>query len=201
MAVAPMQGIIPILVTPFDADGRVDEDSLRRLIEFNLKAGVHGLGVAIGSEIFKLSDAERMQVIRCVVEQVRGRVPVVVNTGASGTDLAIAFSRAAEAAGADALMIMPPAFLPAGAAEVLEYFRAISDAVDIPIFLQDTPLPAGYADGPDRARAGAAYCGPMPACSLHQSRVAAGHAEGRGHDGVRGRNADRIRRRGRRLFH
>jgi 4-hydroxy-tetrahydrodipicolinate synthase len=140
MPVEPMQGIIPILVTPFDADGRVDDESLRSLIEFNLAAGVHGLGVAIGSEIFKLTDAERMQVIRCVVDQTRARVPVVINTGASGTDLAVALSRAAETAGADALMIMPPAFLPVGATELRDYYRTISDAVGIPIFLQDTPM-------------------------------------------------------------
>jgi dihydrodipicolinate synthase/N-acetylneuraminate lyase len=133
------EGVFPILVTPFDEKGGIDEDSLVRLIEFNIAAGVHGLGVAIGSEMFKLSEAERAQVTRRVVETVNRRVPVVINTGAGGTDLAVAYSRSAEEAGADALMIMPPAFLPAGAAEVIDYFRAISAAVRIPIFLQDTP--------------------------------------------------------------
>ncbi len=134
-----MQGVFPILVTPFDEKGRIDEESLAKLIEFNLAAGVHGIGVAIGSEMFKFSEAERGQITRRVVEQTRRRVPVVINTGAGGTDLAVHYSRAAEDAGADALMIMPPAFLPAGPAEVLDYFQAISDAVTIPIFLQDTP--------------------------------------------------------------
>ena len=134
-----LQGVFPILVTPFDEKGRIDEESLMRLVEFNIDAGVHGLGVAIGSEVFKLSEAERADVIRCVVAATAKRVPVVVNTVAGGTDLAVAYSRAAEEAGADALMIMPPAFLPAGPAEVLDYFRAISAAVTIPIFLQDTP--------------------------------------------------------------
>jgi 4-hydroxy-tetrahydrodipicolinate synthase len=75
-------------------------------------------------------------------------VPVVVNTGAGGTDLAVFYSRTAEDAGADALMIIPPAFLPAGPDEVVDYYRAISDAVSIPIFLQDTPaapIPPGMA--------------------------------------------------------
>lgn len=139
MATGSMQGVYPILVTPFTDDGRIDEASLRRLIDFNLGAGVHGLGVALGSEIFKLSEAERDQVIQIVVDQVQGRVPVVINTGAPGTDLALFYSRRAEALGADALMIMPPAFMPAGPDEVLEYFTAISAAVQIPIFLQDTP--------------------------------------------------------------
>ena len=148
MKAEPMRGVYPILVTPFDERGRIDDESLRNLIEFNLAAGVHGLGVALGSEIFKLSEAERDAVITVVVEQVRGRVPVVINSGAPGTDLAVFYSTRAQELGADALMIMPPAFMPAGPDEVLEYFKAISDAVTIPIFLQDTnsaPIGAGLA--------------------------------------------------------
>lgn len=133
----PMQGVFPILVTPFDEQGRIDEESLRRLIDFDIDAGVHGLGVALGSEVFKLSEAERDQVIRTVVDQVRQRVPVVINTGAPGTDLAVFYSRRAEELGADAVMVIPPSFMPAGPAEVLEYYQAISDAVSIPIFMQD----------------------------------------------------------------
>lgn len=133
----PMQGVFPILVTPFDKQGRIDEESLRRLIDFDINAGVHGLGVALGSEVFKLSEAERDQVIRTVVDQVRQRVPVVINTGAPGTDLAVFYSRRAEELGADAVMVIPPSFMPAGPAEVLEYYQAISDAVSIPIFMQD----------------------------------------------------------------
>src|SRR5262245_26332317 len=148
MSSAGMEGVFPILLTPFDEQGAIDEESLARLIEFNIAAGVHGLGVAIGSEMFKLSESERALVTRRVVTTVNKRVPVVINTGAGGTDLAVTYSRLAEEAGADALMIMPPAFMPAGPAEVLDYFRAISAAVEIPIFLQDTPaapIPPGLA--------------------------------------------------------
>jgi dihydrodipicolinate synthase/N-acetylneuraminate lyase len=134
-----MQGVFPILVTPFDKQSRIDEESLRRLVDFNIDAGVHGLGVALGSEIFKLSEHERDVVTEIVVSQVRQRVPVVINTGAPGTDLAVQYSCRAEELGADALMVIPPAFMPAGPTEVLEYYRAISDAVRIPIFLQDVP--------------------------------------------------------------
>ena len=101
MATATMRGVFPILVTPFDERGQIDEDSLRSLVEFNVGAGVHGLGVALGSEIFKLSEAERDHVTRIVVDQVRGRVPVVINTGAAGTDLAVHYSRAEEEDGHD----------------------------------------------------------------------------------------------------
>jgi 4-hydroxy-tetrahydrodipicolinate synthase len=139
MPTATMQGVFPILVTPFDDKGRIDGESLRALCDFNLDAGVHGLGVAIGSEMFKFNEAERAEVSRIVIDQVAKRVPVVINTGAGGTDLAVFYSRTAEDAGADALMIIPPAFLPAGPDEVVDYYRAISAAVSIPIFLQDTP--------------------------------------------------------------
>lgn len=139
MTAEPMRGVYPILITPFEDDGQIDEESLRRLVDFDIEAGVHGLGVALGSEVFKLSEAERDRVTRIVVDQVDGRVPVVINTGAAGTDLAVFYSRRAQENGADALMIMPPAFMPATADEVRDYFRAISGAVSIPIFLQDTP--------------------------------------------------------------
>lgn len=139
MAREVMQGVYPILVTPFDARGRIDAESLRSLIEFNIQAGVHGVGVALGSEIFKLSEAERDQVTRVVVDQAKGRVPVVINSGAPGTDLAVFYSKTAQDNGADALMIIPPSFMPAGNDETLAYYQAISDAVSIPIFLQDTP--------------------------------------------------------------
>jgi 4-hydroxy-tetrahydrodipicolinate synthase len=151
----PMHGVFPILVTPFDERARIDEASLRNLVEFNIAAGVHGLGVALGSEVFTLSEAERDQVTRIVVDAARGRVPVVVNTGAPGTDLAVLYSQSAEANGADALMIIPPSFMPAGPEEVRAYYRAISGAVAIPIFLQDTPA---APIGPSLARQIAEEC-------------------------------------------
>ena len=190
-----LEGVFPILVTPFDGTGRIDEDSLARLVEFNLAAGVHGVGVAIGSEMFKLSEAERALVTRRVIETVKKRVPVVINTGAGGTDLAVTYSRSAEEAGADALMIMPPAFMPAGPAEVLDYFRAISAAVGIPIFLQDTPaapIPPGLA------RRIAEECERVRYIKVE---TLAGGSEGRGDVWRRRRCAHRVRRRRRRLLH
>ncbi len=137
---------MPILVTPFDVDGNIDQPSLKSLIEFNIASGVHGLGVALGSEVFKFNEAERDTVIRCVVGTVAGRVPVVINTGANGTDLAVYYSRRAEELGADALMVIPPNFAPVGPDEVVDYYRRISAAVSIPIFLQDVP-PAPISPG------------------------------------------------------
>ena len=148
MSSTMIRGVVPILVTPFLSDGRIDEESLASLIDFNIAAGVHGLGVALGSEVFKFNEAERAQITHATVKAVNGRVPVVINTGAAGTDLAVFYSKAAEAAGADALMIIPPSFMPASAEDIFEYYRAIDAVVGIPIFLQDVPqapIPPGLA--------------------------------------------------------
>lgn len=134
-----IEGIVPILVTPFFDDGRIDEESLERLIDFNIGAGVHGLGVALGSEIFKFTEAERQDIARRVVKAVNGRVPVVMNTGANGTALGVHYARLAEEAGADALMIFPPSFFPVGVDEIADYYRQIANSVSIPLIMQDIP--------------------------------------------------------------
>ena len=138
-ASSAIRGVVPILVTPFHLDGSIDEESLSRLIEFNIAAGVHGLGVALGSEVFKFNEAERAQITRATIEAVDGRVPVIINSGAAGTDLAVFYSKAAEAAGADALMVIPPSFMPVSSEEIFDYYKAIDAAVGIPIILQDVP--------------------------------------------------------------
>lgn len=139
MSSAVLEGVVPILLVPFDESGRIDVDSLQSLIDYNIECGVHGLGVALGSEIFKFNDAERDTLIRLVVEKVAGRVPVVANTGAPGTDLAVYYSRMAADAGADALMVIPPTFMPVTAEEIVHYYNSIGNAVDLPIILQDVP--------------------------------------------------------------
>jgi len=139
MLLPPLHGVVPILVTPFHPDGRIDEESLANLVEFNVAAGIHGLGVALGSEIFKFTEAERAQVTACVLTAARRRVSIVINSGAAGTDLAVYYSKAAEAAGADALMVIPPTFMPVSAEEIFDYYVAIDRAVGIPIILQDVP--------------------------------------------------------------
>ena len=132
-----MRGVFPILSMPFDDEGRIDFDDLRAEVEWAIGHGVHGLGVAVASEIFKLSESERDEVTRAVVGQANGRAKIVINTGEQGTDLAIHYSRKAQELGADALMIRPPTFIPVPDEEVAEYFRRIAEAVDIPIFMQD----------------------------------------------------------------
>ncbi|WP_226781606.1 dihydrodipicolinate synthase family protein [Oceaniglobus trochenteri] len=141
-------GIIPILVTPFDGQNRIDADSLQSLIEFNIDAGVHGLGIAIGSELYKMDAAERDEILKLTVAAVRGRVPVVMNVSAQGTDLTVAQARRAAELGADALMLFPPSFMPTGPDSGADCFEAVGRATPLPLILQDVvqgPIPAAMA--------------------------------------------------------
>ena len=132
-----MRGVYPILAMPFDEQSRIDVEDLQREVEFAIDAGAHGVGIAMASEIFKLSESERDLATTTVVEQVRGRVKVVLNTGAPGTDLAVRYSLRAEELGADAVMVIPPSAPPTTSAQVREYYQCISDAIGVPIFIQD----------------------------------------------------------------
>lgn len=134
-----LQGIVPILLTPFDATDGIDFDSLTREVEETLDAGVHGIGVAIGSEVFKLNRDERRVLLSAVVKQVAGRVPVIMNTSAPGTAVAVELATDAKEAGADRLMIWPPDFFPADAEAVTRHLHAIASATNLNIILQDVP--------------------------------------------------------------
>lgn len=132
-----MAGVYPILSTPFDADGRIVYEDLKREVDWMVESGVHGVGIAVASEVYKFTESERDEVLRAVVDQAAGRVKVVMNTGAEGTDAAIHYSRRAEELGADALMIRPTSFIPTVQEEQVTYFERIAESVNIPIFLQD----------------------------------------------------------------
>ena len=175
-----MQGIFPILLTPFDNNGRIDEESLRSEVQFNLDAGVHGLGLALGSELLKMTEEERQCITRIVVDEVRGRVPVVVNTGAQSNVVAALYSRQAEEIGASAVMCMPPSMGVSGA-EMRSYFRAISDAVRVPVWIQDTTyvvVPAGVirqiAEESERVRYAKIESAPNP-LKVQEAVQQAGH--------------------------
>jgi dihydrodipicolinate synthase/N-acetylneuraminate lyase len=180
MADATMQGVYPILLTPFDDRGRIDEDDLRGEVEFVVGSGVHGVGLALGSEFLKMTEDERRRVTTVVVEQVRGRVPVVVNTGAQASVVAALYSRQAEELGADAVMCMPPS-MGVSASETRAYFKAISDALSVPVFIQDTsyvtvpaPLIRQIAEESERVRYAKIESPPNP-LRVQEAVAQAGH--------------------------
>jgi len=135
-----LHGVCAILATPFDSQKRLDERSLRALVDFELRAGVHGITIlGILGEVLRLSDAELREITSIVVDEVRGRVPVISGTGATGTDLAIMYSKEAEELKADALMIAPPRLAKPNDDALVKYYKDIANEVTIPIVIQDEP--------------------------------------------------------------
>ena len=138
-----VRGIIPILSMPFHDDDAIDLASLVRQAEFLIGTGVDGVGFGFGSEIYRLTDAERDEALAAVAGTVGGRIPIIAATGTNSTRSAILRGHAARAAGADVLMITPPAMASAGPDEVYAHYAAIAEAVGLPIIVQDAPTMTG----------------------------------------------------------
>lgn len=140
----PLTGILPVAPTPFHADGTIDPDGMRRVLDCMIDQGVDAICILANySEQFLLSDEERATLTRVSLEHVAGRVPVIVTISHFATDIVVARAREAQALGAAMLMMMPPyhgvGLVPAEAG-IFEHFAAVSDAISIPIMVQDAPL-------------------------------------------------------------
>jgi 4-hydroxy-tetrahydrodipicolinate synthase len=138
-------GVYSVLPTPFTNDGELDEPSLRRVVDLFIDKGVNGLtALGVTGEVARLEEAERARVLQIVVSQAAGRVPVVVGTTAEGTRTCISYSRHAKAMGASAVMVSPPRMPKLNSDAVVLHYRALADAVDIPIVVQDYPPISGF---------------------------------------------------------
>jgi 2-keto-3-deoxy-L-arabinonate dehydratase len=134
-------GVYPILTTPFYEDGSVDMDSQLRLVDYLLEKGAHGLGLfGNASEGYALSGSERQSILASVVKRVNGRVPLIISSGHTGTDVAVQISREARDMGGDALMVLPPYYMKTDGDGLLHYFGEIARGAGIPIMVQDAPL-------------------------------------------------------------
>ena len=143
MAEKQWRGSFAIPMTPYDDQDRIDEEVLAAEIEFCVESGVGGLVVPVMvSEFRALSEDERRIMIRVPVEVSAGRVPVVANCAAVNTPLAVGFARYAEKVGADAVIAMPPYTLRPDFETVYAYYGAISDAVSIPVWVQNAGVVA-----------------------------------------------------------
>lgn len=138
------RGVYSILPTPFDDQGNLDVESLRRVVSFTIECGAHGVvSPANASEAPYLSDAERRTVVETVIDETAGRVPVAAGVTASCAPLAVQWARHAEQAGADFLMAMPPCVQRASNDEIRDYYQGISDATTLPICIQNYGGPGG----------------------------------------------------------
>ena len=138
---APFEGILPPVCTPLTESGDVDTGSLQRLLDFHLGAGVQGIFLlGTSSETTLLSDRQRATVIETGIKAVADRVPVIVGVLDTSTAAVIDHARTAEAFGADALVVTAPFYVSANQAEIMEHFRRVRAAVDLPILAYDIPV-------------------------------------------------------------
>ncbi|WP_250468566.1 dihydrodipicolinate synthase family protein [Caballeronia sp. GAFFF2] len=144
MAAPLYRGVFPVAPTIFDDAGKLDLEGQKRAIDFMIDAGSNGLCILANfSEQFALMDAERDAVQRTVLEHVAGRVPVIVTTTHFSSHVCAERSRAAQDAGAAMVMVMPPyhgATIRVSERGIQDFFAKVSDAIDIPIMIQDAPV-------------------------------------------------------------
>jgi len=137
---ADFHGVFPYLVSPVDTSGRIRSEVLARLCDDLIKSGVHGL-TPLGStgEFAYLDNAQRAEVVRTTIEATGGRVPVVAGVASTSTLDAVAQAKACQKLGADGILAILEAYFPLEDAQVEAYFRAIADAVDIPVVIYTNP--------------------------------------------------------------
>ena len=136
-----LHGVIPAVLTPFTAEGRVDEQALRRYIDFLIDAGVHGLfPLGTNGAGPLLSIADRQLVAATVVSQAAGRVPVIIHTGAISTEETVALTRHAHEIGANAAAVVAPWYFPHDDLALEAHFAAVADAArNLEIYLYNIP--------------------------------------------------------------
>lgn len=140
----PYRGVFPVVPTTFTEAGDLDLASQMRCVDFMIDAGSTGLCILANfSEQFVLSDDDRQILTRAILEHVNGRVPVIVTTTHFGTRICAERSRAAQDMGASMVMVMPPyhgATIRCSNEKIAEFYAQLSDAIDIPIMIQDAPV-------------------------------------------------------------
>lgn len=140
-----IRGVITALVSPFDDQGQVNEDALAQLVEFQVRAGVHGLSpCGTTGENALLTFEERQRVAEIVVGTAKGRVPVLVQTGAPSTEMTIALTRHAQRIGANAATVVTPYYFRLSDDALIQHYVRVAESVpDFPIYLYNIPQLTG----------------------------------------------------------
>ena len=144
-------GSFTVMVTPFSEDGsKVDYSTLRRFVDWQIANGVPGL-IPLGStgEFLSVADEERREIVTTIIQQVDGRVPVLVGTADEWTDKSVRYSREAEELGASGVMVVPPYYASPTEDELYAHYQRISDAISIPIMVYNNPNTANVDLTPD----------------------------------------------------
>ena len=136
-----LRGVLPIAHLPFTDSDEIDADALKRSIDWAFAVGADGVGTGMVTETLKLTSDERLSLAPRLVEMAAGRGAVFVAVGAESTKASVAFAVAAEKAGCDAVMAVPPLTAKLSEAHLIDHFRALADGVGIPVIVQDA---SGY---------------------------------------------------------
>lgn len=145
----PFQGVYSIIPTAFTDAGELDSASQQRLVDLFIEKGANGLtALGVTGEVARLEEHERATILGGVVKHAAGRVPIIAGTSAEGTRTCIAYTRQAKDLGASAVMVSPPRMPKLNSNAVVAHYKALADAVDIPIIVQDYPPITGFAMEP-----------------------------------------------------
>ena len=148
--VAHFNGIFPAIITPMTRDGALNEAAFREVIEFNIQAGVHGFWVAGGTgESVLLDDEENMRIAEIAADQSRGRINNIMHVGAATTKRAAALAEHAAKAGVESICCVPPFFYRQTDEAIVEHYRVVAEAADLPFLVYNLPHSTGVEITPE----------------------------------------------------
>ena len=149
MKAVEIKGIIPPIITPMNEDESINTQELRRQVRRQMEGGVHGIFCfGTNGEGYILEEKEKQSVLETVIDEVAGKLPVYAGTGCVSTRETIRQSKMAQAAGADVLSIITPSFAAASQEELYQHYKAVAQAVELPIVLYNIPARTGNALAP-----------------------------------------------------
>lgn len=150
---ADFHGVFPAIITPLTADDTLNEKAFREVMEFNIQAGVHGFWVAGGTgESIHLDDAENRRIAELAADQAQGRIKNILHVGAATTKRAARLAEHGAKVGVDAICCVPPFFYPPTDKEVVEHYRVVAAAADLPFFVYNLPQCTGTEISPELMR-------------------------------------------------
>jgi 4-hydroxy-tetrahydrodipicolinate synthase len=140
-----LKGVLPILLIPFDRAGKLDQESLKRVLHFELEGGAHGIGInGFASEAYKLTDGERNYAVEVVAHELAGQVPLIIGLAPGSTEAAIEQMRGFAVYNPACYMVLPPATMNNGSRALIEHYVALAEASDTAIMVQQSPHIAAY---------------------------------------------------------
>ncbi len=147
------RGLFPAVITPMTPEGELNEAAFRKVLEFNIQAGVHGFWIAGGSgESILISEDENQRIAQIAVDQIRGRVGTIMHVSAPTTAAAVRNAVNAAQAGVDSICGLPPCFYGTGEEELVEFYRSVGKAADLPLFVYNLPEATGVEITPELAQ-------------------------------------------------